>query len=52
MKNLSMGMFLFSRVGACKCHVLGGISNGQRMWEPLSVAHGNGGGIQPKDTSG
>ena len=20
---------------------------GQRMWEPLSVAHGNGGGIQP-----
>ena len=29
----------------CKCKVLGGISNGQPMWEPLSIAHGNGGGI-------
>ena len=37
---------------ACKCKVLGGISNGQPMWEPLSIAHGSGGGIQPKDTSG
>ena len=37
---------------ACKCRVLGGISNGQPMWEPLTIAHGNGGGIQPKDTSG
>ena len=37
---------------ACECKVFGGISNGQCMWEPLSIAHGNGGGIQPKDTSG
>ena len=33
---------------ACKCKALGGISNGQPMWEPLSIAHGNGGGIQPR----
>ena len=37
---------------ACKCKVLGGISNSQPMREPLSIAHGNDGGIQPRDTSG
>ena len=37
---------------ASKCKIVGGISNGQPMWEPLSIAHGDGGGIQPKDTSG
>ena len=26
------------------------ISDGQPMWEPLTIAHDDGGGIQPKDT--
>ena len=37
---------------ACKCKVLGGISNDIPMREPLSIAHGNGGGVQPKGTRG
>ena len=31
-----------------KCEVLSGVSDGQPMWQPLSIAHGDGGGIQPK----
>ena len=27
--------------------ILGGISNGQPMWEPLSITHGDGRSIQP-----
>ena len=27
--------------------ILGGISNGQPMWEPLSITHGDGRCIQP-----
>ena len=33
---------------ASKCEVLSGVSDGQPMWQPLSITHGDGGSIQPK----
>ena len=33
---------------ASKCEVPSGVSDGQPMWQPLSITHGDGGSIQPK----
>ena len=33
---------------ASKCEVPSGVSDGQPMWQPLSIKHGDGGSIQPK----
>ena len=38
-------------LSASNCEVSGMISNGQTMWKPLSITHGDGGGIQPEDTN-
>ena len=34
---------------ASKCEVPSGVKDGQPMWQPLSITHGDGGSIQPKD---
>ena len=34
--------------GISKCEVPSGVSDGQPMWQPLAITHGDGGSIQPK----